>query len=662
MPTAPGRFRFALLIVAVVFVTIALYARFSVRDPGVASGVVVASNDMREPAGTLRDGVLTVALEARAGEWYPDGRDGMPRLVAAFAVAGRQLQNPGPLIRVRAGTKVRVSMRNSLDRPLTVFGLGEQRGITQDSAIVDAGASRELEFDARTPGVYYYLGKTTPAPTIARTGDDSQLNGVIMIDPADGPIADDRIFVLSGYGDADSTTVSGLKQGATLTINGREWPHTPKIEAMQGELVRFHLVNTSFLPHPMHLHGFYFTVDGNGDGTTFTRHAAEERAQAVTEYMAPGSTVSVSWMPDRPGNWILHCHFAGHMSTWDQLNRDRRYPSGEPASHGAAPASPGAAGARHGAAHGGHNMGGLVVGITVRPNGRATALETTERPVRLIVRSKPNVYGEYAGYGYVLGGTPEESDPDALPVPGPLLLLEKGSRVAVNIVNQSHEPAAVHWHGIELESYPDGVPGWSGQRKSVLPAIAPGDSLTVRYRTPRAGTFMFHSHFNEFQQIASGMYAPLIVLEPGQRFDPETDRVLLFSDNGPTVNVITGPFPQPLLNGQASPQPLRLQAGTRYRLRFINIRADYDLVVRLLDGDTPVEWTMIARDGADVPAARQKPEPALLHFAAGQIFDFEFTPAKSGELRLQYGYPPQFPVGPDVSVPVLVRPAALSPN
>jgi hypothetical protein len=221
---ASGRSRLALLIVVTLLVTTVLYARFYGPEPG-ASSPVIALNDMQQAAGTLRDGVLTVALEARAGEWYPDGPDGAMRAVAAFAVPGRRLQNPGPLIRVRAGTQVRVSVRNTLDRQLTLFGLGEQRGIMTDSAIIEPGASRDLEFRANEPGVYYYMGKTTPVPTLARSGEDSQLNGVIVVDPAEGPLADDEIFVISGWFDADSTTVSGLKQGSVLTINGREWPH-----------------------------------------------------------------------------------------------------------------------------------------------------------------------------------------------------------------------------------------------------------------------------------------------------------------------------------------------------------------------------------------------------------------------------------------------------
>ena len=45
-----------------------------------------------------------------------------------------------------------------------------------------------------------------------------------------------------------------------------------------------------------------------------------------------------------------------------------------------------------------------------------------------------------------------------MPVPGPVLSLVRDEPVAVTIVNRSHDEAAIHWHGIELESFPDGVP------------------------------------------------------------------------------------------------------------------------------------------------------------------------------------------------------------
>jgi FtsP/CotA-like multicopper oxidase with cupredoxin domain len=272
------------------------------------------------------------------------------------------------------------------------------------------------------------------------------------------------------------------------------------------------------------------------------------------------------------------------------------------------------------------------------------------------VRSRPRVYGPYAGYGYALGGSPEEPDARAFTIPGPTLVLRRGEPVAVTIINQSHDKAAVHWHGIAVESYTDGVPGFSGYGTTLLPAVAPGDSLTVRFTPPRAGTFMYHSHFNEFQQVGSGMYGAIVVLEPGRTYDPETDRILVVGDGGPILNVIQGPFPPTVVNGSAAPPPMTLRAGTSYRFRVINIRTDFPAALSLQAADTPVSWRMVARDGADLPAGQQTAGPAALVFAPGQIYDFEFTPTGPGDLTLTVGYPPlPFPVPAPATAVVAVR-------
>jgi FtsP/CotA-like multicopper oxidase with cupredoxin domain len=82
---------------------------------------------------------------------------------------------------------------------------------------------------------------------------------------------------------------------------------------------------------------------------------------------------------------------------------------------------------------------------------------------------------------------------------------------------------------------------------------------------------MYHSHFNESEQIASGLYAPILVVEPGQKFDPATDRVLFFGTAGSSTNVFLGPFAHHLLNGQEQPKPIDLAAGTTYRFRLFNL-------------------------------------------------------------------------------------------
>ena len=580
----------------------------------------IVPNDNRRPAGRIEDGVLTLRLEARDGMWHPHGFDQDGIRIGAFAEEDGPLQIPGPFVRVPLGTEVRTTLHNSLDRPLAVFGLGAERGFSGDSVLIEPAGAAELAFVADEPGTYYYVGRTNQrgVPGARLTGS---LHGAIVVDPPGATAAPgDRVLVISSWFTFDLDNFSHLSDDAVLTVNGLAWPHTEVVEATQGDSLEWRWVNLTDLDHPMHLHGFHFRVDARGDGIRDTLYTPERRWLAVTEYVAPARSVTTVWSPDRPGNWIFHCHMLGHMTPIEIINTPL---------------------AQRGAVHGHdapHRMGMLVVGIRVRPSGRRAERPAEARRLRLLIRSRPAVYGGNSGYAYVLGGSPEERDPDALPLPGPTLVLTKGERVAINLVNHSHEPAAVHWHGIELESYPDGVPGWSGEGDRVLPAIPAGDSLTVRFTPPRAGTFMYHSHFNEMQQTSSGLYGPIVVLEPGATFDPDTDRVLVFSDGGPWISfTLDSPVPPTYLNGCAAPEPLDLRAGTTYRFRLVNILTESSLRVALLRGEKPVPWRAVAKDGADLPPQHATVRPARIAFMPGEIHDFELTPAAAGELVLEFG-------------------------
>ena len=584
----------------------------------------ISANDNRRSAGTLKDGILSVRLEARGGKWFPEGEQGAGIETAAWAEVGQLLQNPGPAIRVTVGTVVRASIHNALVKPLTVYGFAKARG-TKDSLVIAPGATQEASFTASAPGTYYYAGQTVPGPIQARIDEDSQLNGAIVVVPAHAKLSTDRVFLISWWAIIDSTSRSGIGRG-TMTINGLSWPHTEKLDLVQNDSVHWRVINLTSIDHPMHLHGFYYRIDAKGDGVRDTLLAPAQRRMAVTEIVNSGETMAMSFLPDRPGNWIFHCHFAGHLSHHVAMDTKMGVAAPEMDAHHMADAP--------------HQMYGLVMGMHVAPRGTVAQAPTHARPIRLIMREKPNVYGSNPGYSFVLGGTDAERKTDSLVVPGPALILERGKPVAVTIVNQSVDRAAVHWHGIELQSYPDGVPGWSGMGKEILPSVAPGDSIVVRFTPPRAGTFMYHSHFNEFQQITSGLYGPLIVLEPGQKFDPDVDRILMVSDAGPAANVVSGPYPPMLLNGEAHPAPMQFEAGKRYRLRIIGITGDLPIQLTLSDGKTPIQWRALARDGMTLPASQATMRSAQMVFDPGQIYDFEFIPRSAGTLNLQFGIAP----------------------
>ena len=149
----------------------------------------------------LANSTLTIRLEARVGQWYPDG-DGNPGVaVKAFSADGGPLQVPGPLIRVKRGTTVRASIRNATTEPLAVHGLYARPGSDSDVAsplVVAPGEAREVTFVAATPGIYYYWGAADAATPLAqRLGRDTQLTGAFVVDPAEP--TPDRVIVFSTY-------------------------------------------------------------------------------------------------------------------------------------------------------------------------------------------------------------------------------------------------------------------------------------------------------------------------------------------------------------------------------------------------------------------------------------------------------------------------------
>jgi hypothetical protein len=94
-----------------------------------------------------------------------------------------------------------------------------------------------------------------------------------------------------------------------------------------------------------------------------------------------------------------------------------------------------------------------------------------------------------------------------------------------------------------------------------------------------------------------------------------------------------------LVNGTDHPAGSELRAGERYRLRFINITpADDGTSMVLAAAGKPVSWTPMAKDGAELPVRFKAMCEAKFKFAAGETYDFEFRPEKSGKLELQTSF------------------------
>ena len=107
-------------------------------------------------------------------------------------------------------------------------------------------------------------------------------------------------------------------------------------------------------------------------------------------------------------------------------------------------------------------------------------------------------------------------------VPGPVIKARKGDIIIVKVNNQLSEPTIIHWHGVRLRAAMDGT-------DSVQKPIQPGESFTYRFKVPDAGTFWYHSHKNETEQMERGMYGALIV-EGDSQLVTDKERVLMIDD------------------------------------------------------------------------------------------------------------------------------------
>jgi FtsP/CotA-like multicopper oxidase with cupredoxin domain len=515
------------------------------------------------------------------------------------------------------GTEIRASIRNTFEgEPLVIHGLYSRPSNepAADPVIVPPGETREIRFPAGKPGVYYYWAAVSPSTTLVqRRGADSQLSGAFIIDPAGAPRPADRVLLISDWANAP---LPGATAGR-ITINGRSWPSTERLAYRVGDTVRMRIINAGSLVHPMHLHGFYFNVDSRGDERTHTLLDAGSPHMVVTERTGPGATFSLTWVPTRPGNWLFHCHDNVHLERLGSLDGQPLPPAG--ANH-------------HVENHALEMMAGPVMGITV--TGESTEAVTPpsapRRQLRLVARIDAGGTETEPAFGYTLERTETQTPPPPPYLPSPTIVLKKGEPVSITVVNRLPEPTAVHWHGIELESYYDGVAGFAGDATRTAPAIQPGGTFEARFTPPRSGTFIYHTHIDEVRQQQAGLSGALLVVDDPERFDPEHDVVLM----------ITVPRKQAdarvvLLNGSSAPQPREMHVGQHYRLRFINVHtARPSMRMRLLNGTAPLTWRALAKDGRDLPDNQAVERPSEIQMGNGETYDFDFVPTAAGEIRL----------------------------
>ena len=187
--------------------------------------------------------------------------------------------------------------------------------------------------------------------------------------------------------------------------------------------------------------------------------------------------------------------------------------------------------------------------------------------------------------------------------PGPELRVRQGGTLAVQFENRTEQPSAIHWHGIRLQNAMDGVPGLT------QPLVQPGETFDYAFRVPDAGTYWYHSHHQSWEQVAKGLYGPLIIEE---RDPPEVDAditVTLDDWRLDETGALMGGFGNMHDFSHAGrlgnfamilPSQESVRLGDRVRLRLINTATARVFPVRIEGLDAKV----VALDGMPLAAPR----------------------------------------------------------
>ena len=595
--------------------------------PRPAAGAPLAKvNDNRKPAGRLANGTLTLALDVVEAGYQPEGEHDPVVRALAFAEPGQAPQIPGPMLRAPVGTTVRLTLRNRSDSAVMLGGLRRSMPSDRDTVNIAAGATREITFRLDKTGNFFYWAALKGLSDFTdRFWLDSQLNGAFIVDSAGAPppSPQERVWLITEWFHEFPKTRSFE---SALVFNGKAWPYNEQLTFAQGDSVHFRVINAAAIEHPLHLHGFYFRVARSGGARADTVVPKLLQPLQNMRVVPTGGSISLSFVPTTPGNWVFHCHFAGHVGEIVSLHDSPNaftIPSAD--SNHAMPAHD---------MPGGHTMRGLVVGMHVTPAaGYREPTVTNRRVINLLLQKRPNgLVGGQTAYGFLVQQGTEVPARDSIRLPGPTLELKRGEPVRILVKNNMDEPSGVHWHGLEIESYPDGVPDFSGIGTKIMPPIPPGQSFAAEFTPPRSGTFPYHAHLHEMRQIGSGMYGAIIVSDTPR----DTTRDHLIVAGGGGLPVFYKQDPNFLLvNGRTSPTPIRMTVGETNRLRIVSIHADFVLHFRFGTDTTVARWKPLARDGADLPAALRASQAAVLEMGPGETADFTYAPTQPGTMKLE---------------------------
>ncbi|WP_026775410.1 multicopper oxidase domain-containing protein [Polaribacter sp. Hel_I_88] len=117
-------------------------------------------------------------------------------------------------------------------------------------------------------------------------------------------------------------------------------------------------------------------------------------------------------------------------------------------------------------------------------------------------------------------------------IPGPTLEFTEGEYAVIYVKNEMSVETSVHWHGLLLPNFYDGVPYLN------TPPIEPGHIQKYEFPIKQSGTYWYHSH--TMLQEQSGVYGSIVIQPKEKSLEYDKELVLMLSDwtNEKPMNVL----------------------------------------------------------------------------------------------------------------------------
>lgn len=284
---------------------------FAPGRPGRDYSPVITPNGSTLPF-TLIDGVKVFHLIAE-----PVEHEFAPGLQAQCW--GFNGSTPGPTIEAVEGDRVRIYVTNALPAATSVHwhgiilpsGMDGVSGLSQ--APIPPESTFRYEFTLRQHGTFMYHSHRDEM-----TQQALGMMGMFIVHPRVAPARrPDRDFVLLSsewkvLPGARRPDPNEMLEFNVLTFNGKAYPGTAPLMVERNELVRVRLGNLSAMSHhSIHIHGHAWTLVAT-DGGDIPQSA---RWPEVTQLVPVGSTRTMEFVADNPGDWSLHCHMSHHTMT-----------------------------------------------------------------------------------------------------------------------------------------------------------------------------------------------------------------------------------------------------------------------------------------------------------------------------------------------------------